>query len=163
MASRKHFLPYAPLAHSDDGVREYVRAYLIPRTQVTVAEVGGRIMGLLALKRDDGLGSVEQLYLHPDAVGQGIGAALIEQAKADLGPPIRLFTFQQNTGARRFYERHGFVAIELTDGADNEEHCPDVLYEWRGEMGVSSAGTSWVSEFGWDRCRFGASANDYLV
>jgi ribosomal protein S18 acetylase RimI-like enzyme len=42
---------------------------------------------------------------------------------------VRLYTFQENTGARRFYERHGFKAVKLTDGHDNEENCPDVLYE----------------------------------
>jgi hypothetical protein len=34
-----------------------------------------------------------------------------------------------NAGARRFYERHGFSAIEFTDGSANEERCPDVLFE----------------------------------
>jgi len=34
-------------------------------------------------------------------------------------------------GARRFYERHGFRAIHLTDGRDNEEKMPDVRYRWQ--------------------------------
>jgi len=42
------------------------------------------------------------LYLHPRAVGQGIGARLVELAQSQLGPPIRLYTFQANSGARRF-------------------------------------------------------------
>ena len=46
-----------------------------------------------------------------------------------LRDPIRLYTFQTNAGARRFYERYGFRAIRFTDGRANEEHCPDVLYE----------------------------------
>jgi hypothetical protein len=29
-----------------------------------------------------------------------------------------------------FYERHGFMAIEFTDGSGNEEKEPDVLYRW---------------------------------
>jgi hypothetical protein len=32
-------------------------------------------------------------------------------------------------GARRFYERYGFVPIEWSDGSRNEERCPDILYE----------------------------------
>lgn len=43
--------------------------------------------------------------------------------------PIRLYTFQQNAGARRFYGRSGFASIQFTDGSANEERCPDVLYE----------------------------------
>ena len=31
--------------------------------------------------------------------------------------------------AARFYERHGFAALETTDGA-NEEGAPDVHYRW---------------------------------
>ena len=41
---------------------------------------------------------------------------------------VNLWTFQRNTGARRFYERNGFIAVELTDGASNEEREPDVRY-----------------------------------
>ena len=41
---------------------------------------------------------------------------------------MRLYAFQQNEAARRFYERHGFVAIAFGDGSTNEERCPDVLY-----------------------------------
>jgi len=44
--------------------------------------------------------------------------------------PIRLRTFQENQGARQFYEQHEFKILELTDGSGNEEHCPDMLYEW---------------------------------
>jgi ribosomal protein S18 acetylase RimI-like enzyme len=68
----------------------------------------------------------------PGHTGQGVGAQLLQAAHGRLMPPIRLYTFQANTGARRFYERHGYKAIALTDGSGNEERCPDVLYEWRG-------------------------------
>lgn len=33
--------------------------------------------------------------------------------------------------ARRVYERHGFVAVAMTDG-DNEEEAPDFRYHWPG-------------------------------
>jgi len=33
--------------------------------------------------------------------------------------------------ARRFYGREGFVEVEHTDGAGNEEGEPDVRLEWR--------------------------------
>lgn len=63
--------------------------------------------------------------------GAGIGEVLLAQAKRLRPRGLQLWTFQSNTGARRFYERHGFVAVEQTDG-DNEEGAPDVRYEWRG-------------------------------
>ncbi|MDP9464580.1 MAG: GNAT family N-acetyltransferase, partial [Actinomycetota bacterium] len=41
---------------------------------------------------------------------------------------LQLWTFESNDRARRFYERHGFTAVEFTDGAGNEERWPDVRY-----------------------------------
>jgi hypothetical protein len=37
---------------------------------------------------------------------------------------------QVSQGAQRFYLRHGFVEVERTDGAGNEEHAPDIQYGW---------------------------------
>ena len=50
-----------------------------------------------------------------------------------LGPPIRLYTFQENHRSRNFYEGRGFKALAFGDGSGNEERRPDVLYEWTGE------------------------------
>jgi hypothetical protein len=56
---------------------------------------------------------------------------LLEHVK-DLCPErLELWVFQRNEGARRFYERHGFELVRLTDGAGNMEREPDALYEWR--------------------------------
>ena len=132
LTSRKVFLTYALSAHPDEGVRNYIK-YLVSNSDVTVALVDEKISGFLAIAKHEKFGEIDQLYLHPNAVGFGIGSRLITHAKRILGSPIRLYTFQQNTGARRFYERHGFVAIQLTDGSTNEERCPDVLYEWNAE------------------------------
>jgi ribosomal protein S18 acetylase RimI-like enzyme len=134
LASRKRFLSYAPLAHSDEDVRHWVENVLIPHAEVFVAELNGKIVGVLALTRGTDSGWIDQLYLHPRAVEQGIGSQFLQQAKKSLGSPIRLYTFQANTGARRFYERHGFRPIQFSDGSGNEEHCPDVLYEWQSEL-----------------------------
>lgn len=131
LASRKTFLPYAPLAHTDEEVRQWIAGILIAGGQVSAAVLEGEVVGMMALSREEGIGWIDQLYLHPRAVGLGLGAQFVAQAKAALGSPIRLYTFQANAGARRFYERHGFRAVEFGDGSGNEEQCPDVLYEWR--------------------------------
>ncbi|TIS85587.1 MAG: GNAT family N-acetyltransferase, partial [Mesorhizobium sp.] len=70
---------------------------------------------------------VEQLYLDPASTGQGIGSRLLMDATAAL-PQVKLHCFQANTGARRFYERHGFQAKAFGDGTTNEEGLPDILY-----------------------------------
>jgi GNAT superfamily N-acetyltransferase len=131
LVSRKRFLPYAPLAHTDDDVRQWIANYLIPNTDVSVALIDGEIQGMMAISHNEIAGWIDQLYLHPHVVGQGIGTRFIEQAKTKLGSPIRLYTFQANEDARRFYESHWFVAIKYSDGSENEEKCPDILYEWR--------------------------------
>jgi GNAT superfamily N-acetyltransferase len=129
LASRTTFLAYAPLAHSDADIRVWIEAKLIPDASVNVAEVGGEVVGFVATAIDGPLLWLDQLYVRPDAVGMGLGSKLLEHALAGVAQPVRLYTFQANTGARRFYERQGFKALEFSDGQSNEEKCPDVLYE----------------------------------
>lgn len=129
--TRKAFMPYAPLAHTEVEVLQWVREVLIPTGGVTVYEEDDSVLGMIAISRDKGTSWIEQLYVTPSMVGHGIGTKLLEEAIRTLEKPIRLYTFQQNTGARRFYERFGFQAIAFSDGQDNEEKCPDILYELR--------------------------------
>ena len=136
LASHAAFLPFAKMAHTGEGVRAWVRDVLLPSETVTVAVVNGEVIGVLSVTQRGGVSWLTQLYLHPAHVAQGIGSRLLAHALATKLPPIRLYTFQQNIGARRFYERNGFVAIELTDGSANEERCPDVLYEFASSLRV---------------------------
>jgi GNAT superfamily N-acetyltransferase len=129
LASRKEFLAYAPLAHSDAQVRQWVRGSLIPSGGVTVACLGSQIVGVLAAACEADVSWIHQLYLLPAHVGRGFGSQLLARALNELPRPVRLYTFQANKGARRFYERNGFVPVEFGDGSTNEERCPDVLYE----------------------------------
>jgi putative acetyltransferase len=73
---------------------------------------------------------LSHLYVHPDAIGTGVGHALFEHVKTLRPDGFEFWVFQQNARARRFYEAHGAVAVELTDGAGNEEKTPDVRYRW---------------------------------
>ncbi len=133
LESRKTFLRFAPLAHSDDSVRAWIAGHLIPSGGVSVAmskESMAPLVGMMALSREGRTGWIDQLYLRPSLVGRGVGGRFVARAKSELGSPIRLYTFQENAGARRFYERHGFRILELGDGKGNEEGCPDILYEW---------------------------------
>ena len=132
LSSRKALVPWAPLAHADHDVRAWIRDHLIPTRRVTVVVQDGDVVAMMALSNDGTVGWIDQLYVHPRAVGRGIGTMLLERAKTELVAPIRLYTFQASVGARRFYERHGFHVMAVGDGSDHEERCPDVLYEWRG-------------------------------
>ncbi len=101
---------------------------MIDRGWVTVAETGDGIAGFLALDRDE----IHSLYLRPSERGKGIGQQLLERAKSQSSN-LSLFAFEANLGARRFYERNGFVEAARRDGSDNDECLPDIKYVWRLE------------------------------
>jgi len=116
-----------PLAHTDDEVRGWVRDHLIPDSEAWVAIDDERVVALLVVAP----GWIEQLYVEPTRLGVGIGSRLVDLAKTRSPDGLTLWTFQVNARARRFYERHGFVVVELTDGSGNEERQPDVRYAWK--------------------------------
>lgn len=126
--SRRVLMPFAPSAHTDDDVRDWVRRVLIPGGGVTLAQQGERVVGVLAVSTVAGVGWIDQLYVLPTEVARGIGRCLLAHALASLPRPLQLYTFQANHHARAFYERQDFVAVAFGDGSGNEEHCPDVLY-----------------------------------
>lgn len=129
IASRRAFIPYAPMVHSAAEVHTWVQGTLIPSRGVTVACNPETIVGLLATSLAEGIAWIDQLYILPESVGKGIGSSLLRHGLASLARPVRLYTFQANAGARRFYEKHGFRATAFSDGSTNEENCPDVLFE----------------------------------
>jgi putative acetyltransferase len=125
---RKSFdarLPSLAGLHTPEEDRAYWSGHLFETHEIWGAERDEKLLGVIAFRRD----WVEQLYILPEAQGQGIGSGLLDIAKAAYAD-LRLWTFQRNTDARRFYEARGFVAVEQTDGAGNEEKEPDVLYRW---------------------------------
>jgi GNAT superfamily N-acetyltransferase len=119
-------MTFVPKLHDATEDLEFVRD-LIAEKEVWVAERDRRILGL-ACWYD---GWLEQLYVDPAHHNEGAGTALLHRVMAEYGKGFQLWTFQANAGARRFYERHGFVAAEFTDGSHNEEKTPDVRYVWR--------------------------------
>lgn len=121
-------LPTVRRAHSDDGVRAYFRDVVVVHHETWVAEEAGSVIGLLVLEE----GSIEQLYLAPEHRGRGLGDRFVRLAKERNPDGLELWTFQVNTPAHRFYERHGFTAAERTDGTGNQEREPDIRYVWKG-------------------------------
>jgi GNAT superfamily N-acetyltransferase len=129
LRARKELMPFAPLAHTDYAVCRWIADWLIPTGRVTVATgAQGLIVGMAATSEGDGVLWLDQLYVFPSMVGQGIGTRLLAEVVSNARFPIHLHCFAENTRARAFYERRGFVAIAFGDGSDNEEGCPDVVY-----------------------------------
>lgn len=129
LEARRSILHIVPMVHPDEGAPRWIREVLFAETVLWIAEHDGRAAAMMSLSP----GWLEHLYVHPNFHGQGIGTALLTRAKnspqAEQG--LQLWTFQGNAGARRFYERYGFIAAEFTDGASNEERTPDVRYIWQ--------------------------------
>jgi GNAT superfamily N-acetyltransferase len=137
LASFRAALPTVRLVHTDDEVRNWIARTVVAEYETWVAEAGDEVVGMMALHDD----WIEQLYLHPDWRGRGLGAQFLTLARNRRPDGLQLWAFQVNGPARRFYERHGFVARESTDGARNAEHEPDVRYEWRpASSGDGAAG-----------------------
>lgn len=117
------------LPRISDEHRPLLGGWFIDRDEVWIAEQG-EVVGFLGLNGDE----VSHLYVDPARQGQGIGTALLDHAKRLRPERLELWVFQRNEGARRFYERHDFELVRLTDGAGNMEKEPDALYEWRGSV-----------------------------
>jgi len=118
-------MTYLPKLHTDAETRDFI-AGVVADKEVWVAEREGRVVGFAAV---DG-GFLEHLYVHPSRFNSGTGSKLFRQATKAHRQGFQFWVFQQNTGARRFYERHGSALVKLTDGQDNEEKTPDALYVW---------------------------------
>ena len=126
IASRRGAAAYLPTVGADDEIRAFVVDQMVPQHETWVAEIGGRIVAVLVLGDD----MVDQFYVAPGEQRRGIGDAMLAHAKRLRPAGLRLWAFQRNAPARRFYEARGFVAIQFTDGATNMEREADVLYRW---------------------------------
>ncbi|WP_238993501.1 GNAT family N-acetyltransferase [Nocardioides caldifontis] len=114
-----------PPVHPDHEVR----AWLAARTaadETWVAEQDGAVVGYARFTAE----WLDDLYVHPDHAGGGVGSALLELVRGLRPGGFGLWVFESNAGARRFYRRHGLVEVERTDGSGNEERAPDVRMVW---------------------------------
>jgi ribosomal protein S18 acetylase RimI-like enzyme len=114
------------IVHPRESVGPFVRDVLLREFEVWVAEEAGAPVGFMALMPPDQLA---HLYIDGRHTGEGLGSRLVALAQTRFPEGLQLWTFQSNEAAQRFYARHGFVAVESSDG-DNEEASPDVRMVW---------------------------------
>ncbi len=125
-AVRLACLPYLPDLHTPEEDLAYFRDHVFGTCEVWIA---GNTEGFVAFRA----GWVDHLYVRPDCQRSGIGATLLARAMTTYSP-LRLWTFQKNIGAIKFYSARGFREIERSDGRRNEEREPDILFGWtRGQ------------------------------
>jgi GNAT superfamily N-acetyltransferase len=109
----------------------------LKKQDVLVAANQDRIDGFITLDRkSDAVREIGWLAVDPNAQGDGTGSALIEaaeqHARSDGVRILEVKTLAPKEGAsnydgtRRFYERHGFVCLEIIDpfpGWDPDNPC----------------------------------------
>ncbi|MEO6301422.1 MAG: GNAT family N-acetyltransferase [Paracoccaceae bacterium] len=117
--------PWMPKLHTKAQDLIFVKQLIT--TRVVRMEDSG--LGFLA--RQDG--EVDALYLAPHARGQGLGKALLDEAKA-AEEMLTLWAFQANEGARRFYAREGFIEAFMTNGDGNLRGLKDVRLVWERDL-----------------------------
>lgn len=118
-------MPHMPVLHTPEEDLNYYSTVVFPNTEIWISERSGITAGIISFRP----GWIDHLYVHPNYQASGIGSTLLARAQSSQHS-LRLWTFQCNLRARRFYERRGFQIERETDGADNEERQPDILYFW---------------------------------
>lgn len=125
-ASRRDAMPWLPELHGHDATVAFFKGIVMPRRAMHVAcGDEGQVTGFIAFGDEE----LEHLYVDPAVHSRGVGTALVKLAQENE-PELKLWVFQRNQRARRFYEHHGFELVRLTDGAGNEEREPDARYRW---------------------------------
>ena len=131
--SKSFSIPEVPEPHTEPDIATWMGDVAIPTMDVWVADLDGVVVGQMMLQRvpDDNADAnafIHHLYIDPSWMGKGLGDQFMALARQRHPDGLELWAFQSNERARRFYERHGFVAVEFTDGSGNEERWPDVRY-----------------------------------
>ena len=130
LRSRRAAWPAMPYGiHSDEETHAFVANVMIAQRETWLAWEDGTALGLLVLDGSE----VDWLFVDPMAQSRGVGSALIQHAKTCRPNGLALWVFESNRRAQAFYERHGFVIVDRTDGAGNEEKAPDIRYAWLGQ------------------------------
>ena len=113
-----------PALHPIEEQRQYFLNEVLSTNDVMVAHSQGNVIGFVAATDTH----IAQLYVHPEYQRRGIGTKLLAWAMRRSAGRLSLVTFEQNLGAQRFYEHHGFKII--AQGFEAQWQLPDLTYEW---------------------------------
>lgn len=130
-SARLAAMPWLPDLHTPEEDLAFFSEEVLSNQTVLVFEDGGRVVGFIAFTPN----WVHHLYIAPDHWARGCGSELLGLAQAG-SVRLQLWAFQGNHRARRFYAKHGFQEVELTDGAGNQEKKPDVRLVWKAAASV---------------------------
>lgn len=119
---------FPPGVHGDDDALAWVSGWDLTAYDVWLATRDGHVAGYSRATPT----WLDDLYVHPDHQGSGVGSVLFDTVAAHRPHGFCLWVFESNAPARAFYGRRGCLELERTDGAGNEEHAPDIRVAWPG-------------------------------
>ncbi len=133
-------MPSLPDLHTREDDRRFLRETVAERGGLGLPRRRAGPVGFVALGSREGAVYLQHSTSLPDASGPRLRERADRTTRRSGDREgFRLWVFQRNEGARRFYERHDLRLVELTDGAGNEEREPDALYEWAPEASDGSS------------------------
>jgi len=97
-----------------DGPQALQRVHRLSGFLFLVAEIDGRVVGMIRGVWDGSRALIHQLSVHPDHQRQGIGTTLVRAIARRFrqkGAPTIAVTATQET--RAFYERLGFKSVDV--------------------------------------------------
>ena len=98
--------PQIDFAARLDWWRERWRKELVPKAEIAVAELDGKLIGFVTI---DGEGYLDQLVVDPAHWGSDAARLLVDEAKRLSPSGVTLLVNKDNARAIRFYERNSFV------------------------------------------------------
>jgi ribosomal protein S18 acetylase RimI-like enzyme len=107
-----------------DRFKSILLDHTIPNAEIHTAKRRGQIAGFVAI----GPNFIDQLYIHSEFQGNGLGSYWITKAKQKYPDHLELFTLASNRSAISFYEHQGFHIVEHGNAPD--EGVPDVRMRW---------------------------------
>lgn len=118
--------------HPIEEQLKYFEEQVLPENRILVVldKNASTIIGFMASTPE----KISQLYIHINHQQRGIGSLLVNLAKQNSVGRLRLYTFDANKKAQRFYERHGFKIIGR--GFEQAWQLDDLEYEWRADVEV---------------------------
>ncbi|MGL5117207.1 MAG: GNAT family N-acetyltransferase [Beijerinckiaceae bacterium] len=113
--------------HSHADVERYYATRVLGVKTIYIGDRDGVVVGYLVVEDEK---IVSALFVEASERRKGVGKRLLDFAKAQSSNELELWTFVENSEARKFYARERFEEIRSTAG-ENEESLPDVLLQWR--------------------------------
>jgi GNAT superfamily N-acetyltransferase len=107
---------------------------------VQVAEIGGEIVGLAEIGREEGIWHLEKLFVEPRLIGKGIGRVLMEWAVDEArSRGAAELVIEADPQAAEFYRRFGARDAGMTkSGSIAGRTLPRLILTLRQEPAVSA-------------------------